>query len=652
MPEGRRDRWLAALLIVAAGAVVYANSLRGPFVFDDLLSIVESPNLRRLWPLTESCAGPAGSGASGRPLVAFSLALNYAYGELDVFGYHLVNVLAHLATALVLAAFARCLFERTSLADWSSGLGTAVALLWVVHPLNTDALNLVVTRSEVLLALFTLTTLFAAARAFAADRPGPWTWICVLACAASMASKEIAVSAPLLVLAYDRSFHSTSLREALRRRPKLYGGLAATWVVLGLSVASGDRGASVGFGGELSALDYLRTQAVALPHYLGLSFLPRGLSADYSGWPPVRSWGPALLPGALVVALVAASGWALFRRRPEGFAGLLFFALLAPSSSLIPLGGEWIAEHRMYLPLVVPVGLVVGWSAVGLRKSLPGRAGPVGALLVVAAAVPLALATAARNEVWSSARGLWEDVLAKDPSNGRAHDHLAALLMQEGQLELALEHAEEALRLDPGIESGGFNAGVICMQLGRPAPAVEHFERALGVLPESAPLYGNLGVVLYQLERTEEALEHLRRAVGLDPDYVVARRNLALVLVEAGRSREALPHLKRALALESDPRTLSATAWILCSDPAPELRDGAEALRMARALLAGAPRDPDWLDLEAAALAEQGRFEEARLSAGRALERAREQSRSGLAERIARRLELYRRDTPYRTSTQ
>ncbi len=189
MLEGRSARLIAGLVLALVACAVYAGGLQGPFLFDDVHSIVEDPAVRSAWPPFDAREG---SGASGRPLVALSFALNYAWGELQVHGYHAVNLALHVLSTLLLFGFTRRAALRTSLAPVAAAVGIATALLWCVHPLNSDALLLVASRGEVLLAAFTLAALYAADRAFdgEATRRG-WSVTAVLACAGAMANRRI-----------------------------------------------------------------------------------------------------------------------------------------------------------------------------------------------------------------------------------------------------------------------------------------------------------------------------------------------------------------------------------------------------------------------------------------------------------------------------
>lgn len=636
------------LAICLAGIAVYANGLQGPFVFDDHHSILESANVRSLWPLTSSMGAPAGSVASGRPLVAFSLALNYAWGGYEVFGYHLLNVLAHLATSLALFGLLRRGLARTQLQDLATRAAFLTALVWVVHPLCTDALNQIVSRSEILAAGFYLACAYAAERSFEGARTRTWQTLSVLACAAAMASKEFAVSAPLFVLAYDRTLVSGSFAKALSSRRRFYAALAATWIVLGLSIASGDRGVTVGFGQDVTSLDYLRTQAQGLMHYLRLAIWPRGLAIDYSGWPLARTWGAALVPGLAVLALFAGACVLFARRRPAGLVALGLFALLAPSSSFIPLAGERLAEHRMYLPLAGLVALVVPLLLAQSRRLRGERGLALATGVVILLALPLAWGTHQRNGQYANAETIWLDALATYPDNGRAHDHLAAILVAEGRLDEALPHAEAAVRLAPELNTADYNLATILMQLGQSQRALEHFQRAERFRAGTASFHGNYGVVLGQERRLDEALYHLRRALEIDPEYLPPHRNLGILLAQAGRGGEAAPHLRRALAARPEPELMLLLGRVLAADPDARQRNGSEAQHLAQQLIEGAGPDPRWHDLLAMAQAELGQFQQAITSAERAVAGARQAGRAVLGREIEARLALYRSGRPYR----
>ncbi|MEO6246922.1 MAG: hypothetical protein ABIQ12_15960, partial [Opitutaceae bacterium] len=358
---------LAAVLIVAAVCAACHNSLGGPFVFDDVPSILENPAVRGWAALGESLRLGAEGGltTSGRPVVALSFALNHTIGGDHVAGYHVLNGAIHAAAALCLFGLVR----RTLLTPRLRGrfgaaalpLAAATALLWALHPLQTAAVTYMVQRAESLAALFVLLTLYAYVRATAATGVAArrWRGASVAACALGMASKETAATAPLLVLLYDLAFVSGALREAWTTRRGYYVALAATWLLLlWLVVGTGGRGGTAGFGAEVSAWSYALTQCRALVLYLGLVAWPYPLVFDY-GPAMAGDLGEVLPQAVLIAGLIGGVVVALVRRPALGFLGAWFLLLLAPSSSFIPVVTQTMAEHRVYLPLAALVVAVI-----------------------------------------------------------------------------------------------------------------------------------------------------------------------------------------------------------------------------------------------------------------------------------------------------
>jgi len=223
---------LPALLLIVAVTLAYMNSLSSPFIFDDLESITGNKYIRTLWPLSDMLLNaPPGTASDGRPVVSLSLAINYALGGLNVYGYHLFNIAVHLASTFVLWGVLRRTFMNTPLnarfGKSAPFLAFAIALIWTVHPLLTESVTYVSTRTELLMGLFYLLTLYCAILAWQSNHARFWSVLAVLSCAIGMGCKEAMLSAPLMVLLYDVTLVSSSLRDALRRHLKLYVGLAA-----------------------------------------------------------------------------------------------------------------------------------------------------------------------------------------------------------------------------------------------------------------------------------------------------------------------------------------------------------------------------------------------------------------------------------------
>jgi tetratricopeptide (TPR) repeat protein len=535
-------RFWPLVLIVLAGLLAYANSISAPFIFDDIDAIQENPTIRalgRAWSPPHD-----GSGVDSRPVVNLSLALNYAAGGLEVHGYHATNLAIHLLAGLTLFGVVRRTLVRAG-EFAATSLALVAALLWTLHPLQTESVTVVIQRTESLMGLLYLSTLYGFIRAVADPDGRRWQVFSVAACLLGMGTKEVMVSAPLLVLLYDRTFVAGTFRSAWQQRRGYYAALAATWVLLVWLVASsgGARGGAAGTAAGITPWTYALTQCEAIGLYLKLSLWPDPLVLDY-GTAVATSPLQVLPQGLLVVALVVGTLIALRRRPVWGFLGAWFLAILAPSTSFLPLVTQTIAEHRMYLPLAAVV--VAG---VLLAHRWLGRAGvPVGLALAVACAS----LTFLRNQDYRSAISIWEDNVQKVPGNARAHSNLGLALGAEGRTDEAMASLREAIRLQPDIPFAHYNLGLAFSRLNRDGEAVPQFEDELRLQPAYTPAWGDLGLSLYQLGRRDEAVAAYEKALRFKPDYPEALERLGVALASLGRLPEAVARPEPALRLRPD----------------------------------------------------------------------------------------------------
>jgi tetratricopeptide (TPR) repeat protein len=289
---------------------------------------------------------------------------------------------------------------------------------------------------------------------------------------------------------------------------------------------------------------YALTQAWAIVHYLVLVVWPAGLTFDY-GMPVVENPAEVAVPIVLLLISIVLTLRALWRRQPAGVAGAAFFLLLAPSSSIVPIATQTIAEHRLYLALAALIVLICAAAARGI-----GRLGllPIAApLLVSLAAGGLAFLTFARNADYASVRSLWADTVAQRPDNPRAHHNLGLALLADGRKDEAVRQFREAIRLQPTHAFAHFQLGALAMTGGALSEAAEHFDAALQADRHYVDARVNLGHVLAREGRVDEAIAHYRVALAEAPAADI-RVSLAALLMQRGRLDEAAPLLQQALA--------------------------------------------------------------------------------------------------------
>ncbi len=568
-PIFRRAIWGCAAQLAAATVGVYCNTFRVPFLFDDLPSIEDNPSilhLSHLWRVLHPQAG-FGLTVSGRPILNLSLALNYAWSGFSPWSYHVLNLLIHVGAALVLFGLIRRTLTLAAGAPtalpaarrWQAQrvampggavlseadlLALGAALLWSLHPLQTEAVTYIIQRTESLMAFFYLLTFYCFVRSLQSARPRRWRVLAVVSCLLCVGTKEVSATIPVVLFLYDRTFAAGTFAEAWRRRRWFHLAIAATWLpLLGLVASTGwNRGGTAGFDVGVAPWAYWFTQFEAIARYLRQTFWPHPLVFDYGTFYMTASQAA---PYALVVVPVAAATlYALWRHPVPGFLGGWFFAILAPTS-LVPGTIQMIVEHRMYLPLAAVIVLVTGLA--GARWG--GRR--VFAVCLILA-LPEGWLTVRRNRVYYSDLSLWQDTVAHSPGSALAQSGLGSAYYERNRPRQALYHYLISYGLKPDLPSTNYNLGLAYSFLHRPADAAKFYARTIRLNPLYYPANYQLGMTLVELGRPQEALAQFARAVQIMPEMAKAHYQWGATLVKLGRSAEAVPHLEQALRLQPD----------------------------------------------------------------------------------------------------
>jgi len=574
-----------ALAVIA----IYADTLTSPFVFDDEHNIqnniyirLERIDLPSLW------SAAFDSPLKYRPFSNLGFALNYYLHRENVVGYHAVNLLVHIAAAVLFYLLAKATLTTAALgfSDKKAALiAYLAAVLWAVHPLQTQSVSYIVQRMNSQSALFFVLALLLYVRFRGAPAGGRRRLLlsgCVLSGILAVGSKEIAATLPVFILLYEWYFFQNLEGRFLRRHAAVILLGLALAAAIGLLFLQGEPIGTILSGYALrdfTLSQRLLTQPRVVVLYLSLIFWPHpsrlNLDHDFpvsvSLLRPTETLGAIALIGLLLTAAVILAK----RERLLSFGILWFFGNLVIESSVI--GLEMVFEHRVYLPSMF---LILALVALALKRIKP-------AWLAVAPLTVAALTgcwwTYQRNAVWSDPVAFWEDsarksprkvrphnnlgtslarkqeygravkafeaALAIDPEAVRPHYNLAAVLAATGDYETAAEHLREALRIAPANHLAHNNLALVYMHQDRLEDAERHLRTAIRIRPDYETGYNNLGVLMRREGNLEEAVSLFRTAIRLYPEYAEAHNNLGYALRQMGDLREALHHFEQALAL-------------------------------------------------------------------------------------------------------
>lgn len=638
----RLDRCLAVhpLILMSVGvliavAAVYANGLNGSFHYDDRETIVENPALRPSNLRLDSLASWWGADASRvggghyRPLTFMTYAVNAAIGGLDPFGYHVVNVALHWAAATALMALLWSLLPRP-------GPVALAGVFFALTPFNSEAVNYLSARSSLLASLFSCLAVIAFIRYRRFQEAGRWiaatvaAWLALLGLALGLAGKEIAVTVPLLWMAYDLGWSRRAPLRARQRSSVTLERIVQPYVLVGALVAgylwwTGYHGViPMLLDAERSSVrgfwPNLWTQIGLIPEYARLFFWPVGLSAFHDVRVALTPWYPDILVGVAVVGLIAGIGlrWLLdedLERRAAAFMLIWFPVTLIPVV-VYPLVVMF-QEHRGYFSVMGLAGaLGIGVWRVGSAVTRP-TARRLAAVGLGAVLVASALATVQRNAVWRDEISLWSDAAAKAPGGATGHINLGVGYLHVGDLDRAEASFRRALVADPAHPLVYYNLGQVALRREHADEASGWFGRALALAPRSWEAHHALGEAEMAGGRLEDAATAFRQAVALNPRDAKAHARLGVLAQQAGDDASAEAAYLTALRDDPDnPEVLNNLGAIHLGR-----REWARALDL---LTTAVRRDPDYVDAaynRALALDALGRTAEARTALRGVLDR-------------------------------
>jgi len=551
------------LVILSITIFSYSNTFHVPFMYDDTRAIennlfVNGAKSISLKHLVKSLLH------GGRPLTLLTFRLNYKLNELNVEGYHLVNLVIHLLNIILLYVFLKKAAHKTS--TEKSFIAEFVTAMFAVHPLQTEAVTYIVQRSEILSSLFYIVTLLMliSYTENTGKRAAVFLFLASVSMLLGWSSKAIIVTAPLIYILYYLLFGTKNeKRKCLKTAvPILFIALAAGLVLsFNLNPQS-----NAGFQlKEISPADYLLTQFRVFITYMRLIFIPISQNLDYD-YPVYRTfWNPdVLLSFVIVMVMVGYGVYAVMastkltaEKRLSAFGLLWFFVILAPTSTIIPLR-DIAVEHRVYLAMV---GVLLTAFALMylLMKKVQLKTVYMGLLVLIVMFIFSAL-TYSRNQLWNDPIELWADAMKKSPNKSRPHMNLAYAYDLRGYDGKAVEEYLKALELsDDSVvkkEDIYVNLGALYGEHGNYKNAIQMLEKAKKYNPSNPMIYNNLALCYFYLKDYRTALTLIKKAIGIAPEYYALHNTLGQILLNTGNYEMALKEFLTSKKLHPDEPTI------------------------------------------------------------------------------------------------
>ena len=556
-------KWIPAsigafFLFVVLLTALYSNTFVSPFILDDDL-------IFRNYYITNNDISFEGlsevatlSPNKRRGLVHISLALNHYFGGTNVFGYHLVNILIHIAAAftfyllahltLNITPFSRRPFQRTG------EIAFFAALLWAVHPLQTNAVTYIVQRMSSMATLFCLLCVYSYARARLARSVYARAWLfgaAVLSGCMALLSKENSALLPFMILGYE-FFFLLQPQSLIRHRNKIIAGVAGMLILFAFICWLYLENPMAQIFGNYSGWDFtmgqrLLTETRVILHYLSLLFLPLPSRLNLVYDFPLSTG--LFAPPQTMLAILGISGLValifLFFRQNRLASFALFWLLLnlIIESSIIPL--HIIFEHRMYMPAMFLFLAAAAWC-----YKMAGNKIVIARTTIVAAVLLLSIFTWQRNNVWKDKISLWTDVLNKSPNLAMANVNLGKAYDEAGNRAKAKELFLKAIQVEPQVSSGYVSLGVSLEWENKYEEAITAYKKALTLKRvDRKIIYTNLALIFMKTKNYKAAIDYANKVIAINPYQSISYKVLATAHLNSRNFKQAEIILSKALSL-------------------------------------------------------------------------------------------------------
>jgi tetratricopeptide (TPR) repeat protein len=525
---------LSLILIALLGFAVYFNSLSGEFIWDDNLLVKQNIYIRSWANLGDIFTRHIGGGAtvvegsSYRPVQIITYMIDYSLWGLNPFGYHFTNILLHIFAALALYWLVTILFGNLF-------LSLVTAVLFVVHPVHTEAVSYIAGRADSLALGFMMLCFVFYVKSLRVRSKKLYV-LTLLSFTLALFSRESALILPVLLLLYHYSF-----KEKIGG--KQFVSMLGVMVIYSLLRATI---LAVEITHTTTFLQRLPGFFVAMTNYIRLLFLPFDLHMEY-GNKLFNMFDFKAILGLIILSVLVIYIFQQKKRNALIFFSLSWFLItLLPSSNLYPLNA-YMAEHWLYLP---SIGFFLA-CALGLRSIYKIKSLRIGVIiLIMGAAGFFSYLTVNQNKYWHNSVDFFTRTLKYAPDSAKVCNNLGNSYNDIGDKEKAMDFYIKTIAIDPEYAEGYYNLGVVYKDMSRNKEAIAALGKAIEFNPKDARAYNNLGIVYNAVGRKSESIAAYRKAIEIVPNFAQVYNNLGVVYQELGKYEEAAALYKKAITID------------------------------------------------------------------------------------------------------
>jgi len=546
---------LPPAFIAILGAIIYSNSMFCSFHFDDYRFIAGNPVIKNIHDLISiwnyyPC----------RFLTFLSLALNYHFNHLNVIGYHLVNLIIHLTTSvlvwwLTLLTLSTPTLKNDRISHHAPMIAFFTGLVFVSHPIQTESVTFIWQRTASMATMFYLASLCLYIKSRLNSKKSYYTGSLILASLA-MFTKETAFTLPLMILMFEYCFFNKENTGTLKRPVYLFP-LMLTLLIIPItmiltkstqSISAQEMQYAINGTTKINPLHYFLTEFRVTVTYIRLAFIPINQNLDYD-YPLYKNIFelPVLTSIVLIMAILYGAKQLFPQYRLLSFSILWFLVTLLPESGSYALG-DVIVEHRLYLPLAgFSIFIVGSIFYIGGRNNI--KAMMVALTLIIACNSMLAYE---RNKVWKSDLTLWDDAVFKSPQKARPYNGRGLVYLKQGELGKALADFNKAVKYNPDYAEAYNNRGLVYGNQHNFPEALANFNKAIKIDPSDAQAYNNRGFIYATVGQFSQAVNEINKAIALNPDYADAYYNLGKIYSLQGKPDLAIAEYTHVITIDPD----------------------------------------------------------------------------------------------------